>query len=793
MNLRSKLIVYFIIIILVFVVVFYGIIQLLFVNNAVQKTEELIKVQNQNYVKLIDKKLNFIRLFVYNSSQNSIFWEQLNYNDDMIQQMSTKAMENLKSKYDDLISNIVLINQKKEVINSIGDKEVQGILKTYLPNIDLNEAIFFEDFIFRDYGRNYYIIFSHPIKKYGRTEGALVFSLRLNELFSELSLKEKETINVVYDKNGEILFHKNINLILNNINNFIISKNDTFQYINKDGDLMIGTEKRLSNEWFLLTLTNKDYIYSSINKTVYTTIIFIIATIIIGVLFSYKFASNISLPIYKLVNLMKRIIKNNNYSVQLESERNDEIGYLFNGFNRLVKNINYHIEMEKIINKITKSFIFSSSNIHKAITNSFDLVGNFFDFDRINLLLIGKSRYDFENKYQWVNPKIKNELSKIGSLSFKEKSEFIEILRKRDVITKSYYSNLPDGLKNQLNENYKNSRFPKSILISRLYYNGILNGFIIVEIFDQNKLWSKEEKTVFSTLAEIIVNSLKREQAENDLKKLNEILEQKVEERTEELNETNKRLSKSLEVLRNEQNAGRRIQFNLLPPQDQKFDGFHFSRIILPSLYLSGDFVDYKKISDDYIVYFLADISGHGVASSFLTILIKNIFEHYYKRYKNDLEDTIMSPEEFIHRLNKEICDIKLDKYLVIFYGVIDIRKNTLTYINAGQDPYPILYDGSKYEKLYTGDLPVGLFRFADYNQQTVKLPESFIFFAFSDGILEIIEENTVQKQEEKLRESVNSLDLKIQDVINYFDIRSKDELTDDLTFLMIKKNGNQN
>ncbi|TYB30909.1 MAG: SpoIIE family protein phosphatase [Candidatus Mcinerneyibacterium aminivorans] len=788
MNLRSKLIVYFIIIILVFLIVFYGIIRLLFVDNAVEKTEELIKVQNQNYVKLIDKKLNFIQLFVYNSSQNSIFWEQLNYNDKMIHDMSSNALKNLKTKYEDLISNIVLINSEREIVSSVGDQKVKDILKSYLPNITLDEAIFFKDFIFRDYGRNYYILFSHPIEKYGRTEGALVFTFRLTELFSELSSKKEETINIVYDNKGEILFHDNINLILNNVNNFIINENDSLQYINKEGKLMIGKEKKLSNDWFLLTLTSKDYIYSSINKTVYTTIFFMIATIIVGILFSYKFASNISLPIYNLVNIMKRIIKNNNYSIQLESKRNDEIGYLFNGFNRLVENINYHIEMEKIINKITKSFIFSSSNISTAINDSLKLVGEFFDLDRINLLLKEDSNYNFKTYYSWEDNNQKGKLKPIKKISLKENSKFITSILTKDIIAKSYYSNIDDDLREELNKNYENKKNAKSILVSRLYYNGVLNGLIIVELYDKNKLWSKEEKTVFSTLSEIIVNSLKREQAEKDLKRLNEILEQKVEERTEELNETNLRLSKSLEVLRSEQNAGRRIQFNLLPPQNQKFDGLHFSRIILPSLYLSGDFVDYKKVSEDYAVYFLADISGHGVASSFLTILIKNIFEHYYKRFKNDLENTIINPEQFVKKLNKEICDIKLDKYLVMFYGVIDLKNNKLFYVNAGQDPYPILYDGNDYEKLYTGDLPVGLFRFADYNEYELNLPEKFIFFAFSDGILEIMDEKQTSKQEEKLRKSIQSLDIKIQDVIKYFDLKSKDDLTDDLTFLMIKK-----
>ncbi len=38
-----------------------------------------------------------------------------------------------------------------------------------------------------------------------------------------------------------------------------------------------------------------------------------------------------------------------------------------------------------------------------------------------------------------------------------------------------------------------------------------------------------------------------------------------------------------------------------------------------PSAYLSGDWYDYWKLNDKEVLFYLADVSGHGVTSSLLT------------------------------------------------------------------------------------------------------------------------------------------------------------------------------
>src|SRR6056297_1335849 len=466
MKLRNKLILYFLIIILSFSVSFFLIIEILFVQDTVNKTKKMIKIQNDSYVKVFNKKLNFIRLFIYNSSKNSIFWEQLNYNDPMIKKMSTNALEEIYQKYEKLITDIVLVNKKKKILNSIGNSTVKNQLKTYLPNLNLNEAIFFKDYIFRDRKRNYQIIFSNPIKKYDTLDGALIFVFN-----------ETQHLNIVFDSSGQILYHRNNNLILNNIKYFTsLEEENIYNYRSKEDKIMIGSVNKLNNNWNLLSLTNKDFIYSSVNKTVYITLLFLIITIIIGTYSAYRFSTNITNPILKLLKFIRRIIKYNDYSINIKSDRKDELGMLYEGFNQLVDNINFHIEVEKIINNISKYFIFSSTEMSNAILKSFKMLGKYFNYNRINLLIKNRDNV-YLNKYKWINKKNSRNIPLIDKIFLKRDSKFLDKIKKSDVISKCYFNNLPDEIKMELLKNYGDMP-PKSLLISRLYYKNSVNGLI---------------------------------------------------------------------------------------------------------------------------------------------------------------------------------------------------------------------------------------------------------------------------------------------------------------------------
>ncbi|NIV97684.1 SpoIIE family protein phosphatase, partial [Candidatus Saccharibacteria bacterium] len=86
--------------------------------------------------------------------------------------------------------------------------------------------------------------------------------------------------------------------------------------------------------------------------------------------------------------------------------------------------------------------------------------------------------------------------------------------------------------------------------------------------------------------------------------------------------------------LREDEEAGRRLQFQLLPRDNQSFGDYQFSRKLWTSLYLSGDFVDYFYIDEDHLGFYIADVSGHGVPSAFVTVLLKSYMNRYLELFR---------------------------------------------------------------------------------------------------------------------------------------------------------------
>src|SRR5690606_20716487 len=87
----------------------------------------------------------------------------------------------------------------------------------------------------------------------------------------------------------------------------------------------------------------------------------------------------------------------------------------------------------------------------------------------------------------------------------------------------------------------------------------------------------------------------------------------------EKLEAANRELPASLHLLQEDQNAGRQVQMNMLPTTPWQADGLQFAHQIIPSLYLSGDFVDYFRVDERRVAFYLADVSGHGASSAFVT------------------------------------------------------------------------------------------------------------------------------------------------------------------------------
>jgi len=225
-------------------------------------------------------------------------------------------------------------------------------------------------------------------------------------------------------------------------------------------------------------------------------------------------------------------------------------------------------------------------------------------------------------------------------------------------------------------------------------------------------------------------------------------LQRALETSNDRLEQSNTELRHSLRILEHDQQAGRQVQMALLPAGPLRQGEYWFSHKIVPSLYLSGDFTDYFSVGEHEIVFFLADVSGHGSSSAFATVLLKNLFARKRSDFLRRGDHAVASPREMLELANSELLELEINKYATMVVGVLNFQTHQLTYSVAGHLPHPVLLDEEGVIYLEGEGPPVGLIENADYTEHTTTLPERFVLALLSDGILELLGDGSLIEKE---------------------------------------------
>ena len=256
----------------------------------------------------------------------------------------------------------------------------------------------------------------------------------------------------------------------------------------------------------------------------------------------------------------------------------------------------------------------------------------------------------------------------------------------------------------------------------------------------------------------------------------------------EHLEAVNKQLHHTLRQLQEDEEAGRRIQFQLLPPGQRAYDDYELSHHLVTSTYLSGDFVDYFAIDENYVGFYMADVSGHGVSSAFVTVLLKSYMNRFLETYRQEQDTAILEPATLLSSLNRDIFRGHLGKYLTMFYGVVNRSDNRLHFGNGGQYPYPILFDNATSSFIGGKSLPVGLFDFAEYRTEILDLPPEFMLTLISDGVLEMLQHPNMREKQSYLLSLVQDVDITVDSLAQALGLHEAGTLPDDITILLLKK-----
>ncbi|MCK4982825.1 MAG: SpoIIE family protein phosphatase, partial [Victivallaceae bacterium] len=106
----------------------------------------------------------------------------------------------------------------------------------------------------------------------------------------------------------------------------------------------------------------------------------------------------------------------------------------------------------------------------------------------------------------------------------------------------------------------------------------------------------------------------------------------------------------------------KKLQQYLYPDSIYKSDNIEIYSFYRPLFDVGGDLYDYIKLRDGRIIFFLADVSGHGIAGALFTVIVKMIF-------RNAIKYTI-NPAEIVHSMNRELFNsLPKESFVTLFCG----------------------------------------------------------------------------------------------------------------------------
>jgi serine phosphatase RsbU (regulator of sigma subunit) len=241
----------------------------------------------------------------------------------------------------------------------------------------------------------------------------------------------------------------------------------------------------------------------------------------------------------------------------------------------------------------------------------------------------------------------------------------------------------------------------RSILAAPLQVGDRVLGMVYADSPFEVRPFTREDLQVLTTIGSVAAIKV-----ENAM-----LLEQRIE---------NERLHEELQKARG-------IQLRLLPSHPPQPEGYELSGVSFPSLAVGGDYFDFIEVPGGVLIT-VGDVSGKGLDAALAMSSL-----HACVRAQAQAERPL---GELVRQVNRYLCEhLPFNKFATLFCGVLDPRRHTLTYVNAGHNPPLLLHTDGTSEELAATGMPTGLVKEAEYELVARDLRPGDVLLAYSDGV----------------------------------------------------------
>jgi serine phosphatase RsbU (regulator of sigma subunit)/anti-anti-sigma regulatory factor len=176
------------------------------------------------------------------------------------------------------------------------------------------------------------------------------------------------------------------------------------------------------------------------------------------------------------------------------------------------------------------------------------------------------------------------------------------------------------------------------------------------------------------------------------------------------------------------------IQRVLLPQRAPPLDAINFHCVYRPGLHVGGDLYNVMRLADGRVGFYVADATGHGVASAMLSVLF-----HRKLTLRERATGKPLEPAQVLTATNAALCaeHIAPGLFLTVAYGLLDLATGDVRIALAGHPPAVLRYADGSVETFERTGPALGLTADAQYTQHHFTIRAGDRLLLYSDGLLE--------------------------------------------------------
>lgn len=190
-------------------------------------------------------------------------------------------------------------------------------------------------------------------------------------------------------------------------------------------------------------------------------------------------------------------------------------------------------------------------------------------------------------------------------------------------------------------------------------------------------------------------------------------------------------VSESEEKLRHAFEIARAMQMAMLPPCCPSLPGYELQAISRPAAQVGGDFYDFFELDKDRLAIVICDVSGFGVSGAIGMASARQVLRIY--------SEIDPEPASVMNRADYRLKqDLPNHMFVAALYGILDYRRHTFSFCNAGIIEPVLVRDGkARYLESPGTRFPLGKLPDGGYRPRTVHLQPNDLLVFSSDGSIE--------------------------------------------------------